>query len=185
MKFIWDQLIEAAITSKYNRSAFNEKTNFFGLSFLLFFWDCRSTNLLRLFSGNLPAMFNGCENCGWASYNGLCFFVTIRRIAFFRVAVFTDLSEVMISSTSYLIFLEVVILEVPILVSPKQEQKRKRYDFVVQNVVLFFHTASIVRIGVSFVKVSQFDFAHDTRLLVRFLVNSLPSRQNRALVIQC
>ena len=42
MKVIWDQLIEAAITytdfkSKYNRSAFNEKTNFFGLSFLLFF----------------------------------------------------------------------------------------------------------------------------------------------------
>ena len=35
-----------------------KKTNFFGLSFLLFFFlDCRSTNLLRLFSGNLPAMF--------------------------------------------------------------------------------------------------------------------------------
>ena len=30
---------------------------FFGLSFLLFLLDCRSTNLLRLFSGNLPAMF--------------------------------------------------------------------------------------------------------------------------------
>ena len=30
---------------------------FFGLYFLLFFLDCRSTNLLRLFSGNLPAMF--------------------------------------------------------------------------------------------------------------------------------
>ena len=43
--------------TKYNRSAFNEKTKFFGLSFLLFFLDCRSTNLLRLFSGNLPAMF--------------------------------------------------------------------------------------------------------------------------------
>ena len=28
---------------------------FFGLS-LLFFLDCRSANLLRLFSGNLPAM---------------------------------------------------------------------------------------------------------------------------------
>ena len=39
------------------RRAFNEKTNFFGLSFLLFSLDCRSTNLLRLFSGNLPAMF--------------------------------------------------------------------------------------------------------------------------------
>ena len=43
MKAIWDQLIEAAITytdfkSKYNRSTFNEKTNFFGLSFLLFFF---------------------------------------------------------------------------------------------------------------------------------------------------
>ena len=42
MNVIWDQLIEAAITytdflSKYNRSAFNEKMNFFGLSFLLFF----------------------------------------------------------------------------------------------------------------------------------------------------
>ena len=62
MKVICDELIEAAITytdfkSKYNRSTFNEKTNFFGLSFLLFFLDCRSTNQLRLFSGNLPAMF--------------------------------------------------------------------------------------------------------------------------------
>ena len=61
MKVIREQLIEAAITytdfqSKYNRSALNEKTNFFGLSFLLFFLDCRSTNQLRLFSGNLPAI---------------------------------------------------------------------------------------------------------------------------------
>ena len=31
---------------------------FFCLSFLLFFLDHRSTNLLRLFSGNLPAMFS-------------------------------------------------------------------------------------------------------------------------------
>ena len=32
------------------------KRRVFCLSFLLFFLDCRSTNLLRLFSGNLPAM---------------------------------------------------------------------------------------------------------------------------------
>ena len=32
-----------------------KRQNFFGLSFLLFL-DCRSTNLLRLFSGNLPAI---------------------------------------------------------------------------------------------------------------------------------
>ena len=42
MKVIWDQLIEAAkmytdFLSNYTKSAFNEKTNFFGLSFLLFF----------------------------------------------------------------------------------------------------------------------------------------------------
>ena len=40
----------------YNISAFNEKT-FLGLSFLLFFWNCRSTKLLWLFSGNLSAIF--------------------------------------------------------------------------------------------------------------------------------
>ena len=62
MKVIWDQLIEPTKThtdfkSKCNISAFNKKTNIFGLSFLLF-WDCRSTKLVRLFSGNLPAMFS-------------------------------------------------------------------------------------------------------------------------------
>ena len=44
----------------YLRSANRGSNNlyrFFGLSFLLFFLDERSTNLLRLFSGNLPAMF--------------------------------------------------------------------------------------------------------------------------------
>ena len=41
----------------YNKPAFNEKTNFFGLPFLLLFWDCRSTKLLRLFSDKLSAMF--------------------------------------------------------------------------------------------------------------------------------
>ena len=66
MKVVWDQLIEAAITyadfnSEYNISDLNEKTNFFGLSFLLFFLDCRSRNILRLFSGNLPAMFDYCQ----------------------------------------------------------------------------------------------------------------------------
>ena len=43
MKVVREQLIEGAITytdfkSKLNRSAFNEKTNFFGLSFLVFFF---------------------------------------------------------------------------------------------------------------------------------------------------
>ena len=33
------------------------KDDFFGLPFYCFFWDCRSTKLLRLFSGNLPARF--------------------------------------------------------------------------------------------------------------------------------
>ena len=61
MKVIWDQLIEAVITytdfkSKYNISAFNEKTNFL-VCLSYWFLECRSTNLLRLFSGNLPAMF--------------------------------------------------------------------------------------------------------------------------------
>ena len=42
MKVIWEQLIEAAksytdYSSKYNISAFNEKTNFFGLFFYCFF----------------------------------------------------------------------------------------------------------------------------------------------------
>ena len=31
--------------------------DFFGLSLFTVFWDCRFTNLLRLFSGNLAAMF--------------------------------------------------------------------------------------------------------------------------------
>ena len=42
--------------SKYNISAFNEKTNFLFVFFYCFFFDCRSTKQLRLFSGNLPAM---------------------------------------------------------------------------------------------------------------------------------
>ena len=37
------------------------KRQFFLVS-LLFFRDCRSTNLLRLFSGNLPAMFVNIAN---------------------------------------------------------------------------------------------------------------------------
>ena len=49
--------------SKCNVWAFNEKTNFFGLSFLLFFLYCRSTKLLRLFSGILPAMFAVLAHC--------------------------------------------------------------------------------------------------------------------------
>ena len=61
MKVIREQLIEAAKTytdfySKFNISAFNEKTNF--LSFLLFLGVRRSTKLLRLFSGIVPAMFD-------------------------------------------------------------------------------------------------------------------------------
>ena len=58
MKVIREQLIEAPKTysdfqSKYNRSALNE----IFLVCLTVFLDCRATNLLRLFSGNLPAMF--------------------------------------------------------------------------------------------------------------------------------
>ena len=42
MKVIWEQLMEAAnsytdFKSKYNMSAFNEKTKFFSVSFLLIF----------------------------------------------------------------------------------------------------------------------------------------------------
>ena len=36
----------------------DEKTNFFGLSFITVVLHCRSTKRLRLFSVNLPAMFN-------------------------------------------------------------------------------------------------------------------------------
>ena len=42
--------------SKYNTSAFIEKTSFL-VCLLLFFLDCGSTKLLRLFAGNMPAMF--------------------------------------------------------------------------------------------------------------------------------
>ena len=59
MKAIWEQLIDVAksytdFKSKYNISAFNEKTNFFGLFFYCFL---ETTKLMRLFSVNLPAMF--------------------------------------------------------------------------------------------------------------------------------
>ena len=41
-----------------NLQIFNQwKDEFFWSIFLTFFWDCRSMKLLRLFSGNLPAMF--------------------------------------------------------------------------------------------------------------------------------
>ena len=44
--------------SKYNLSFFNEKTNFFGLSFLLFFLRLQIYEAIAAFSGNLPAMFD-------------------------------------------------------------------------------------------------------------------------------
>ena len=61
MMVIREQLIEAAKTytdfkSKYNISAFNEKTNFFGLSFLLFF----ETADLRSYCGYFLAI---CQLC--------------------------------------------------------------------------------------------------------------------------
>ena len=65
MKVIWEQLIEAASTYtdfkiKYNISAFKEKKNFFSLSFLLFFLDCWSTKLLRLFPAICQLFFFIC-----------------------------------------------------------------------------------------------------------------------------
>ena len=61
MKVIWDQLIEAAITLQiFNQNITDQpsmKRRIFWSVFFTVFLDCRSTNLLRLFSGNLPAMF--------------------------------------------------------------------------------------------------------------------------------
>ena len=62
MKVIRKQSIEAAriytdfFLSKCNISAFNEKTNFWSVFFTVFFETADLTSLLRLFSGNLPAM---------------------------------------------------------------------------------------------------------------------------------
>ena len=53
----------ADFKSKYNIAAFNEKVNFFGLFFSVFL-NCRSTKLLRLFSGKLPVMFLNCFSKG-------------------------------------------------------------------------------------------------------------------------
>ena len=67
--------------SKYDISAFNKII--FLLCFLLSFWDCKSTNLMKLSSGNLSAMFwcwelflcdllrvcNVCVVCASVSFN--------------------------------------------------------------------------------------------------------------------
>ena len=51
------------------------KRQVFWSVFFTVFWDCRSTKLLRLFSGNLPAMFSNC--CGAERTESGYFFVSL------------------------------------------------------------------------------------------------------------
>ena len=68
-----------------------KKRIFFGLSFLLFFLDCRSTNLLRLFSGNLPAILFLC----------LTFFFVLHFVHIAKLKKANFLNDFFISLTAF------------------------------------------------------------------------------------
>ena len=98
MKVIREQLIEAAIIyTDFNqiitympsmkRRFLSFLLSFFSVFFTVF-WDCRSTKLLRLFSGNLPAMFLIAVKLSLKPFSETCFMqnvcLTVFKLLFWK-----------------------------------------------------------------------------------------------------
>ena len=62
------------------------KRQIFWLVFFTVFLDCRSTSLLRLFSGNLPAMFN----CSETKFVAIILVLSVFFNAIFRLTDFSS-----------------------------------------------------------------------------------------------
>ena len=72
------------ICALFIRSCKVKKTIFLVCLFLLLFWDCGSKKLLRLFSGNLPAMYFSSRTLeNFITYDGLLLIIIIENLETF------------------------------------------------------------------------------------------------------